>query len=91
MNMDMKNKKSTWVIAAVLIVGLVLGIAILRMDRAQPAGEGHDHAEAAHGKDDHDLDHMGGKGHDEAGNASTAPAKDRMAASCSPRAALAWN
>ena len=24
MNMDMKNKKSTWVIAAVLIVGLVL-------------------------------------------------------------------
>ncbi len=29
MNMDMKNKKSTWVIAAVLIVGLVLGVAIL--------------------------------------------------------------
>lgn len=77
MNMDMKNKKSTWVIAAVLIVGLVLGVSILRMDRAQPAGEGHDHAEAAHGKDDHDNDHdhKGGKGHDQAGDASTAPVK----------------
>ena len=33
-------------------------------------------AEAAHGKDDHDLgDHMGGKGAWQAGTASTAPAK----------------
>lgn len=70
MNTDMKSKKSTRIVAAVLAIGLVLGIAILRLDRAQPAGEGHEHAEAAHGKDGHDD-----KGHGQAGAASAAPTK----------------
>ena len=90
MNMDMKNKKSTWVIAAVLIVGLVLGIAILRMDR--PAGRrGHGPRRSRSRQDDHDLDHMGARGMTKPAPASTAPAKGPHGGPCSPRAALAWN
>lgn len=44
--MDRKNKQSALAIAAVLAVGLVLGIAILGTDKAQPAGDEQGHAEA---------------------------------------------
>lgn len=64
MSMEPKNKKSAIAVAAVLVAGLVLGVAILRTEKAQPAGEEHGHAEAAghadegHTKDGHsDSDH----------------------------------
>jgi len=83
MLMEPKNKKPAVAIAAVLIVGLVLGLAILRSETAKPAGDGHGHAESAAHADDGkhgDKDH-----HDEA----AAPSKAHTAASCSPRTASA--
>lgn len=54
MLMEPKNKKSAMAVAAVLIVGLVLGVAILRSEKAKPAGDEHGHAEsAAHADDEH--------------------------------------
>lgn len=42
-----KNRKTPVAIAAVLAVGVLLGIAILRTDRSRPAGDAHGHAENA--------------------------------------------
>lgn len=52
--MTMKNKKSALAIAAVLAVGLALGVAILRTEKAQPADDERGHVEsAAHADDEH--------------------------------------
>lgn len=52
--MNVKNKKSALVIAAVLALGLVLGVAILRTEKTQAAGDEHGHAEnAAHADEEH--------------------------------------
>lgn len=62
MMMEPKNRKSAQAIAAVLLVGLVLGVAILRTEKAQPEGEEHGHAEAAgHGDDTHGKEGKEGK------------------------------
>ncbi|HEY1091516.1 MAG TPA: efflux transporter periplasmic adaptor subunit, partial [Burkholderiaceae bacterium] len=66
MTTDIKNKKSALAIAAVLVVGLVLGAAILRTDKVQPAGEDHGHAEAGHAEEGH-----GDKGHDKEGHSDS--------------------
>lgn len=66
MLMEPKNKKSRLAIAAVLALGLALGVAILRTEKSQSAGDEHGHAEAGHGeeangKDEHAKD--GKEGH----------------------------
>lgn len=54
MTIAMKNKKSAVAIGVVLVLGLVLGLAILRTEKAQPAGDEHGHAEnSAHADDEH--------------------------------------
>lgn len=67
MLMDSKKKKSALAIAAVLVIGLVLGVAILRTEKSKPAGDEHGHSESAvhtdeeHGEKKTDDDH----GHDD--------------------------
>jgi cobalt-zinc-cadmium efflux system membrane fusion protein len=60
------NKKSAIAIAVVLALGVVLGVAILRTEKAQPAGEehGHGHAESATHADDEHHGKKGGDSHD---------------------------
>lgn len=56
MSMQSKKMKSGIAIAAVLVLGLVLGVAILRTEKSAPAGEepGHGHEEVkAHADDEH--------------------------------------
>ena len=65
MLIESKNKKSAVAIAAVLIVGLVLGVAILRSETAKSAGDGHGHAESAAHADD---EHHGKKAKDDEGH-----------------------
>jgi cobalt-zinc-cadmium efflux system membrane fusion protein len=57
-------KKTAWAIAAVLVLGLVLGGAILGTRKAEPAGEGHGHAEhTAHAEVEQGKAHDDGHGH----------------------------
>ncbi|WP_423456588.1 efflux RND transporter periplasmic adaptor subunit [Ottowia sp. VDI28] len=84
----MNNKKSVIAVAAVLVLGVALGIAILRTDKARPAGEehGHGHTESAthadaehHGqqaadKHEHETGH-GDQEHHEDTDKSAVPAK----------------
>lgn len=44
--MKPENKKSALAIAGVLLLGLVLGVAILRSESAKPAGDEHGHSES---------------------------------------------
>lgn len=86
MLMEIKKKKSALAIAAVLVLGLVLGVAILRTEKAKPAGDEHGHAESAAHADEEHHDKKAGDEHaqdDKHGDkerhtgaaASTAPAK----------------
>jgi len=87
-NMAIKKKtqrKSVLAVAAVLALGLLLGLAILRTGKARPAGDAHGHAEsAAHADGDHQDEHpdekAGGEpGHDEAGHGAAEPQRETAA------------
>ncbi|MEO3715251.1 efflux RND transporter periplasmic adaptor subunit [Roseateles flavus] len=58
-----KNKKTPVAIAIVLALGVVLGIAILRTDKAKPAGDEHGHAQSAAPADDEHHGRKGSEGH----------------------------
>ncbi len=86
MLIPVKNKKSAVAVALVLIAGLLLGAAILRSEKAKPAGDEHGHAEVAGGSAHADDEHRGekakdddGHGHDDKAHAdeSAAPTKGR--------------
>ena len=68
MLMEAKNKKSAAAIAVVLLVGLVLGVAILRTEKAKPAGDGHGHSEGAEHAERADEAHHDEKAKDEHGH-----------------------
>ena len=58
-----KSKKSAIAIAAVLVVGVALGITILRSGKVNPGGEEHGHAESAAHADAEHHDPKAEEGH----------------------------
>lgn len=68
------SKKQTLSIAAIVIIGVLLGALILTMEKAKPAGDGHGHghgghadthADAGHGDDKHGHGHEEHEGHED--------------------------
>ncbi len=87
--MSLKNKKSALAIAAVLALGLVLGVAILRTGKTQAAGDAQGHAEnaahAAHADEDHPGE-KAGAAHDAHDNHADKEHHEETAAPAGPTA-----
>lgn len=58
------TKKQTFSIAAILVIGSLLGILILGTDKSTPQADGHGHGAHAEAKGHGDVEHHGGKADD---------------------------